>query len=173
MKKTLLLLSSLAFISSVACANDLIVDGKVKLGFETQNFLYQANQGQDEGLPVFIDTVIDGKNCIVKATAKSIYVQADIKKNSVANINQVGGNNGAIINGNGNSINYDSTKKAASADNVLTINARVISVKCDGSDSIQAQGWIYDKDGNYGVKSLRAGDVVKIAFDPDFKNEKK
>ena len=32
---------------------------------------------------------------------------------------------------------------------------------------------IYDKDGNYGVKSLRAGDVVKIAFDPDFKNEKK
>ena len=171
MKKKILVVT-IAILATIAQAqaDEMFVDGKVKLGVETQHLL---NQVEEEGSsPVFIEIVRNGKNCIVKATAKSIYVQAESKKNTVTNINQVSGNNGAIVNGNGNSINYGSNK-VAYAENVLTINARVESIQCDGAESIRAKGWVYDKDGNYGVKSLQAGDVVKIAFDPDFKNEQK
>ncbi len=166
MKKTLISATlSVAMLTTLALANDLIVDGKVKLGVETQTLLNLSTE--ESTIPVFIEVTRFGKNCLVQARAKSIYVQAENKKASTT-INQVSGNNGTIITGNGNTVNSGATK-VASAENVLTISASVISIECDGYESEQVRGWIYDKNGNYGVKSLHAGDAVKIGFEPVFK----
>lgn len=167
MKKTILV-GAVALIATMVQASEMFVDGKVKLGVKTQHLLNQVET--EGGSPVFIEVVRGGKNCIVMASAKSIYVQAENTKNAVTNINKVS-SSGTIINGNGNAVNQGANK-TISAENVLTINARLAGIQCDGSVSVRINGWVYDKNGNYGVKSLQAGDAVKIAFAPEFEQEK-
>lgn len=141
MKKTILLLSSLALISTLSVASEMFVDGTVKFGAD---FKELGKSNTDDAVPVFVDAMINNKQCLIGLSA--------INKDGLSSYERIN----LVMEGKGTKIQEQ---------NATRIQARVLSISCDNTVK-EARGWLYDEFGNYGAKNLTVGTKVKIIFEP-------
>lgn len=146
MKKTILLLSSLALISTLSVASEMFVDGTVKFGAD----FYQLGKiNADDAVPVFVDATINNKQCVIGLTA--------INKDGLSSYEKIN----LVTDGKGTKIQEQ---------NATRIQARVFSISCDNTVK-EARGWLYDESGNIGTKNLTVGTKVKIVFAPEIETK--
>ena len=142
MKKTILLLSSLALLSTLAVASEMFVEGTVKFGAD---FKELGKINTDDGVPVFVDATINNKQCIVGLVATNANKDGLI---SYEKLNKL----------------MEGKPLKSEDQSPFRVKARVFSLSCD-SNVKEVRGWLYDEFGNYGANNLTVGTKVKIVFE--------
>lgn len=142
MKKIILVISSLALVSTLSIASEMFVDGTVKFGAD---FNQLGKSNADDAVPIFVDATINNKQCVIGLEA--------INKDGLSSYERIN----LVIDGKASKLLEQNTSR---------IQGKVFSLSCDNNVK-KARGWLYDESGNIGAKNLTVGTKVKIVFAPE------